>query len=820
MSRARAAILAFAVGVAGVFAALTWITWHVLRLERAEHQARADARVEERVRLALWRLDSYVVSFLAKEAARPYFEYQPFFPSGRAYSCMLLEARPGENLVPSPLLGGGDPVARLYFQRDVTGAITSPQTPSGHQRELAQAAYLDPAALDRATTDLELLGAALSSQEPWNAATLGNSVAHDEVAIGLGRPLSPIREPVDQAGGSLVEGRVEESRPGDASRSSRGVWANPATPAATRVPPSPSTGAAPAPSARAQIASNDYSARLQTARQVVDNAQRPTSTKESQDTRLRRLKSVPTIAQDQLKHAAEHATPSQESSAMLGDASDRAPSEGFAAPPHVAVTGAKVVDKQPHADEEVRADATMEAAANRADEDPLERELAALRSELLDKVRPDLPGRADREVASVQAPPAPEPIVGMKLIRPGGAEPPAATPAPAERMAEAASSSLVDATFGAFVEGVELGPFTPSWIPIGAGGSSTGHELLLIRAVRAEGSTASQGIWVDWGALERELRVRIADLLPQATLHPALSPASESNTNRRLASIPVELAPGLTGTMLAGFVPAWSPMRTTLVLAWLAVLLAILVIAFVLRAATDLAERRGRFVSAVTHELRTPLTTFCLYSQMLADGMVPEGEARREYLSTLKSESGRLAGIVESVLEYARLGRRPAAPQRARLSAADLVDRLEPVLRRRTDQCAMDLVIDAPREALASATLLTDPGTVERILVNLVDNACKYAADATTRRVDLAVRAENGSVRLIVSDHGPGIREAERARVFRPFYRGHDHAHGSTPGLGLGLALARGLAEQLNGRLELTRAAPAEFTLTLPTAPA
>src|SRR5690606_23556726 len=88
----------------------------------------------------------------------------------------------------------------------------------------------------------------------------------------------------------------------------------------------------------------------------------------------------------------------------------------------------------------------------------------------------------------------------------------------------------------------------------------------------------------------------------------------------------------------------------------IAVLVAVGAIGLVLRASMDLSDRRGRFVSAVTHELRTPLTTFCLYTEMLADGVVAREEARREYLSTLKDESRRLARIVENVLAYARLG--------------------------------------------------------------------------------------------------------------------------------------------------------------------
>ena len=71
----------------------------------------------------------------------------------------------------------------------------------------------------------------------------------------------------------------------------------------------------------------------------------------------------------------------------------------------------------------------------------------------------------------------------------------------------------------------------------------------------------------------------------------------------------------------------------------------------------SLSERRGAFVSAVTHELRTPLTTLRMYTEMLADGMVPDEPRRRSYLQTLRAEADRLGHLVENVLAYSRLER-------------------------------------------------------------------------------------------------------------------------------------------------------------------
>ena len=152
-----------------------------------------------------------------------------------------------------------------------------------------------------------------------------------------------------------------------------------------------------------------------------------------------------------------------------------------------------------------------------------------------------------------------------------------------------------------------------------------------------------------------------------------------------------------------------------------------------------LSERRAAFVSAVTHELRTPLTTFRLYAEMLAEGMVPDSQRRQEYLLSLRREADRLAHLVENVLSYARLerGRRGAAV--GPIALAELVDRAEQRLAAHAEQAGMTLVVEG-REEAAGAVVLANPSAVEQVLLNLVDNACKYAATATDRRIHVALR--------------------------------------------------------------------------------
>lgn len=398
------------------------------------------------------------------------------------------------------------------------------------------------------------------------------------------------------------------------------------------------------------------------------------------------------------------------------------------------------------------------------------------------------------------------------------AEPPqakAGQPAGEERLASEAAEPSAPVPD---VEQVRTGPFRPIWLARPSGEP----ELLFIRSVRIGAAETVQGFWVDWPGLRRALLATSQDLLPGAELLPLLSEAGATPVSRSLgaaergrllAGVPALLVPRVID---ADAIYGLTATRTVLIIAWLAVVAAVVAIGLVLRASLSLSERRGRFVSAVTHELRTPLTTFCLYSQMLADGMVPDEQRRKEYLGTLRREAERLAGIVENVLAYARAGtrRRAEAPPEP---IANLLAHLAPSLRERAQQAGMELEIDsAEAEGLYVAA---DRDSVERILANLVDNACTYAAEAADRRVSVSVRPASGGVEFRVRDRGPGVARRERRRIFRPFVQAREGGGGSR-GLGLGLALALGVARSLGGDLRLARGTTpgAEFVLWLPRA--
>ena len=148
-----------------VMLGLVWVTVTVVRLERAELRARTDAAHQEALRLALWRLDSWLAPLLASEAARPYFDYQPFFPQQRAYTAVLDPIEPGEVLTASPLLSFESEYFFLHYQMAPDGGLTSPQSPRGEYRDLAAETYLSEAQLIANSERLDTINDLVTPQQ-------------------------------------------------------------------------------------------------------------------------------------------------------------------------------------------------------------------------------------------------------------------------------------------------------------------------------------------------------------------------------------------------------------------------------------------------------------------------------------------------------------------------------------------------------------------------------------------------------------------------------------------------------------------------------
>jgi signal transduction histidine kinase len=224
------------------------------------------------------------------------------------------------------------------------------------------------------------------------------------------------------------------------------------------------------------------------------------------------------------------------------------------------------------------------------------------------------------------------------------------------------------------------------------------------------------------------------------------------------------------------------------------------------------AEQRSNFVAAVSHELKTPLTAIRMYGEMLRDGLVSTDEKRAEYHRTITAESERLSRLIDNVLEFAssERGERPLALRIGPVGAE--MARLCDALRPHAAEAGFTLELNAPSGLPAVAF---DHDSVAQILVNLVDNALKYARGCSRRVVRIECVEEGGGVALRVRDFGPGVAPHEVGRVFDLFQRGESELTRTTRGTGLGLALVRSLSRRMGARASARNAEGGGFEVSV-----
>jgi PAS domain S-box-containing protein len=204
-------------------------------------------------------------------------------------------------------------------------------------------------------------------------------------------------------------------------------------------------------------------------------------------------------------------------------------------------------------------------------------------------------------------------------------------------------------------------------------------------------------------------------------------------------------------------------------------------------------QLKDELLATVSHELRTPVTSIAGFAELLGHPNL-SSDKRDRYIAYVRSESERLIGVVNDLLDLQLIERSSLALDLEPVDLRELVGGIVEVQRRSSGR---ELVFEEGR----AAEVACDAARIRQVVENLVVNAVKYSEDAP---VQVRVEKHPHAVRVEVQDHGAGIPPAERSRVFERFFRGSEARMRRIRGTGIGLALCREIIEAHGGEINLT----------------
>ncbi len=264
---------------------------------------------------------------------------------------------------------------------------------------------------------------------------------------------------------------------------------------------------------------------------------------------------------------------------------------------------------------------------------------------------------------------------------------------------------------------------------------------------------------------------------------------------------------------------------TMVSLSCIVIVLGAIAIVLVAEKERRVSSLKSEFVANVSHELKTPLALVRMFAEMLQSGRIGSETKRQEYLDIIVRESERLSALIENVLDFARLERGRDSYELVEGDVGEAVARAVNVYRYRAERegvaLALDVAPDLPRVHI-------DERAIQLAVINLVDNALKYAPEGKRIVVRARASATGGGVRVDVVDEGPGVPPEDRQRIFDRFVRlpaalAAKIESGKAPvrGSGIGLALVRHIAESHGGRawVEGNGKAGSIFSFTVPDLP-
>jgi two-component system phosphate regulon sensor histidine kinase PhoR len=224
---------------------------------------------------------------------------------------------------------------------------------------------------------------------------------------------------------------------------------------------------------------------------------------------------------------------------------------------------------------------------------------------------------------------------------------------------------------------------------------------------------------------------------------------------------------------------------------------------------------RRDFVANASHELRTPLTSIRGFAETLVDGALRDSEVAPRFLKGIVDNAVRMQALVNDLVDLSRSESPDAAFEKVRVEVGEAARHVAEGLEGRAHAKDTEVTV-APSGPLFA---LCDPGALDQVLVNLVDNAIKYTPEGG--HVDVSFRADGANAVIEVKDDGPGIPPQHLPRIFERFYRVDAGRARKQGGTGLGLAIVKHLVQRMGGEVaaDSRLGKGTRFVIRLPLAP-
>ncbi len=227
----------------------------------------------------------------------------------------------------------------------------------------------------------------------------------------------------------------------------------------------------------------------------------------------------------------------------------------------------------------------------------------------------------------------------------------------------------------------------------------------------------------------------------------------------------------------------------------------------------ELAKIKSNLVANVSHEIRTPVALIRMYAETLEMGRITKETKKNKYYKTILAETIRLTQLINNMLDFSKIESKKKEyrmrPTDLSLIVHQVIDMYHYNFEQRGFVINEDIDIDLP-------DVDADTEAITQAIVNLLDNAMKYSPD--DKYIGIFLKQKEGFLILSISDHGIGIPESERKKIFQKFYRVGDSLVHNTKGSGLGLSLVEHIMRVHNGKvvLDSTVGQGSTFSLIFP----